>query len=379
MTPFSQNSPQSAGTAALDTLFGSSPGSTQSAPNRTASQPERPTVSESEAPDTQQGSDPGEHGRLGELPGDSQESPLDASSKEQDQETAQEPGTENWFEFAVTDDKGRRKVKVDLSNKDQLAKILPQAYGFRKMQAERDAASQKLKAAEPRLQELETQWQTLETTYQEGGIEGLVDLLGGKKGHFTEWRQTELEKEARYLNASAAEKKAMDLEQKLSKMERESAAREARAQEAQKQAGTAQEAAQLKNLESQIVPVFNKHRFAGTLGDPAREAIFDKAVWDQALSNLESLPDSTELTSAIVEKEFKTVATAFRASIGKQANQKAKEVIEKKKQNAQGSLAQAASRSFQKPSSNDQQMRANIQKGGIGGLTDALMNVLRTK
>jgi thioesterase domain-containing protein len=247
------------------------------------------------------------------------------------------------------------------------------------MQAERDAAAQKLKAAEPRLQELETQWQTLETTYQEGGIEGLVDLLGGKKGHFTEWRQQELEKEARYLNASAAEKKAMDLEAKLSKMERESAAREARAQEAQKQAGTAQEAAQLKNLESQIVPVFNKHRFAGTLGDPAREAIFDKAVWDQALSNLEALPDSTELTSAIVEKEFKTVATAFRASIGKQANQKAKEVIEKKKQNAQGSLAQAASRSFQKPSTNDQQMRANISKGGIGGLTDALMNVLRTK
>lgn len=369
MEPFSSPSTESAGLANLSTLF-----SNDSAPASSSSKSGTPSSpANSQNQEAAPSNELGELGKLGEVP-DSQ--PQEASeSAEAPEQEAQEP---NWLEVPVTDDKGRRKVKVDLNNTEQLKKTLSMAYGFRKAVAERDSVSSKLKEMEPKYTELKTSWDTLENAYQSGGIEGLVDLLGGKQGYYSEWKRGELDKELRYQNASDSEKRELELREKLDKLEKESSLREKRASEEAKKAQTEREEAQLRNLESQITPAFNKHRFAGQLGDASKEARLDKAIWDQALQNLEALPDTTELTSAIIEREFKQIATEFRAIIGKQAQVQAKKAIENKKQAAQTQVAAAATRSL-KPSTIESSMQQNIKKGGIGGLTNALMDVLRSK
>jgi len=313
-------------------------------------------------------------GKLGEIP-ESSDSEVASSQEAVSEQDVQEP---NWLEVPVTDDKGKRKVKVDLNNKEQLVKTLSMAYGFRKATAERDQISAKLKQIEPQYTELKQSWDTLENAYQNGGIEGLVDLLGGKQGYYSEWKRGELEKELRYQNSSEAEKRELDLREKLDKLEKESSLREKRAAEEAKKAQTEREEAQLRSLESQIAPAFNKYRFAGQLGDAAKEQAVDHAIWDQALKNLELLPDDVELTPQLIEREFKQVATTFRAIIGKQAQAQVKKVIENKKQAAQTQVAAAATRSL-KPSSIQQSMQQNIKKGGISGLTDALMDVLKSR
>ena len=360
--------------SALDTLFGQSAPAAP-APSAKAAAGTPPAAVPDASPEASPTVESGELGNLGDLPPDGQV-PSDASSEDT---PAAPQGSENVFEFAVTDDKGRRKVKVDLNDKEKLARILPQAYGFRKMQAERDTAQAKLKEAEPRLQELETNWQTLEKTYQEGGVEGLVDLLGGKRGHYKEFLEQELAKTNRYKTATQAEKERIDLEDKLSRLERDSKLREQRAAEEAKKAVSERESADLTNLEAQLTPAFNKYRFAGTLGNDAQERAFDQAIWNQAIANLEQVPDSTPLTAALIEKEFKTVALTFKAAIGKQASAKTRQALEKTKQAAQTQVAAAAQQSLGRPSGINQQMTANIKRGGVGGLTAGLMDILRAR
>lgn len=369
MEPFSKSSSESAGMAALNTLFGSTPsqGAGTPAEQPSSSLTELPPDSTGEAtPEAELGS----HGKLGET--------TDSTLAKDAPEGAPGTAEPSWFEFAVTDDKGRRKVKVDLNNKEQLARVLPQAYGFRKMQAERDVSRQKLEAAEPRLKELESNWQTLEKTYQEGGVEGIIDLLGGKKGHFSEWKKAEFAKETKYASASEIERQKMELEDRLARMERQGELREKNAKAEAERARGEREEAQLRSLESQITPAFNKHRFAGQLGDTSKEQVIDQAIWDQALKNLEALPETTDLTPALIEKEFRSIATTFKSVIGKQADAKVKQVIQGKKTAAQTQVAAAVTRSI-RPSQIEQSMQSNIRKGGISGLTAGLLDVLRSR
>ena len=364
MENYLSNKSTSEGYANLSTLFSDSTPAVSSQNSAT------PSASEAAAPVNELG----DLGKLGETP-----ESAEASTAEAAEAPEQEAQEQNWLEVPVTDDKGKRKVKVDLNNTEQLKKTLAMAYGFRKMQAERDQASSRLKEIEPQYTELKQSWDTLENAYQNGGVEGLLDLLGGKKGYYSEWKRGELEKELKYQNASDSERRELELREKLEKLEKESTLREKRASEEAKRAQTEREEAQLRNLESQITPAFNKHRFAGTLGDSAKEQAVDQAIWDQALKNLEALPEDTQLTSQLIEREFKQVATTFRAIIGKQAQVQAKKAIENKKQAAQTQVAAAATRSSARPSNIQQSMHSNIKKGGIGGLTDALMDVLRSR
>jgi hypothetical protein len=365
MEPFVQSSSQSSGTAALDTLFAPGSPSTPASP----SSPSRPT-SEEAAP---RASEPGEHGKLGDLPGETPEGSTATPEAAGAPESAP-----NYFEFNATDASGKRKVRVDLNDKEALARILPQAYGMRKMQAERDTLKSELAKVQPRAAELEANWNTLERTYAENGVEGLVDLLGGKAGHFKDWKAKEFEKESRYANASEMERQNMELTEKLSRIEREAVAREKRVAAETAAATTKQEAAQLQSLENQITPAFNKNRFAGTLGDAAREEFLDQAIWDRSIKNLEKLPDDVDLTPALIEREFRASAAMVKATIGKQVSVQTKQVLDKKRAAAQVQVAAAATKSV-RPASIEQSMAANIRKGGVGGLTDALMDVFRSK
>lgn len=360
MEPFVKPTTQGGGaSASLDLLF------------QGGAAPSQPDVQQSPEAEPQESGG----GVLGELPTEGQEAaPEGQEAAPEGQEAA--PTAEDWLEFNVTDGEGRKRVKVNVADRDQLTRILAQGYGFRKMQAERDQSRQAIAKMEPRLKELEESWGALSNAYDTAGIEGIVDLLGGKAGHFKEWKQKEFERELKFQTASQSEKDRILLEEKLAKLEKESALREKRAKEAETKAAQDREAAQLKSVEAQVTPAFNKVRFAGTLGDPAVEQAYDQAIWDQALKNLEALPDTLPMTQAIVEREFEKVASAFRKVIGQQANSKAKQVIEAKKKEAQSQVA-AKVVSASKRSTSTDEMAKHVQRGGVSGLTDGLMSILR--
>ena len=365
MEPFNSPTP-SAATAALDTLFNAAPApAAPAAPQRAGTKPAaQPPVSnepdaEASEPNTQFGAP---------------EQPVSDA-----QEGASEKPESKWMEFAVTDETGRRRVRVDLNDQAALQRILPQAYGFRKMQAERDNLKKEVESARPKLKELEDNWNTLDRAFQDGGVEALVDLLGGKRGHYRELVNQEIQKANRMAGATESEREKMLLEERLSKMTRDNELREKRITEETARATKEREEAQLRSLESQVVPAFNKYRFAGKLGNEGQERAFDQAIWDQALRNLESLPETQQLNDAIIEAEFRKVSTAFNAAIGRKANQQARQVIDKTKQAAQTRVAAAATRNMGRPNSIQESMTNNIQKGGIAGLTAGLMDVLRSR
>lgn len=315
----------------------------------------------------------GDLGKLGEAPPDG------TQPTESGDPASSAPGSTpeaNWLEFSVTDDQGRRKMKVDLNNKEQMARLLPQAAGFRKMQADRDRVTAELTPLKARAAELEGNWATLEAAYSDGGIEGLVDLLGGKKGHFAEWKRGEFEKDTRFAAASDTEKRAMKAEQELEARDRREAARDKESQRVATQAAADKEAAQYASVEAQLTPVFNKYRFAGTLGNEATEAFFDKAIWDQTLAVLEELPETTPLTNAMVEKEFKSRYLIAKATIGKMGAAKAKTIIDSKKATAGANAAAAATRGMGGAAAAPNDMAAHIRRGGVAGLTDGLMSIL---
>jgi hypothetical protein len=113
------------------------------------------------------------------------------------------------------------------------------------------------------------------------------------------------------------------------------------------------------------------------LGDAGQEAAFDKAVWQQALDELIALPDEQALTAQLVDTTFRRVSTSFKAAIGKSASAQARASIAKTKDAAQTRVAAAANRALQPATDMTAQMTAGIRKGGIGGLTDGLMSILR--
>ena len=360
MEPFVKPSNSAASASShLDTLFGSQGAQAETEAPVETQAPETPSheaspVSEDQAQVEAQA-----------------ESPDEAGQEAQAQ-------AEDWLEFNVTDGEGRKRVKVNLADRDQLQRILAQGYGFRKMQAERDQALKSAKTAEPRLKELEESWGALSQAYDNAGVEGVIDLLGGKAGHFKEWKQKEFERELKFQTASESEKSRIILEEKLAKLERESALREKRAQEDKAKAAQDREAATLKSVEAQVAPAFQKVRFAGTLGDAAVEQAYDQAIWDQALKNLEAIPENVPMTQKVVEAEFTRIANAFRKVIGEQANTKAKAVIESKKQAAQSQLAAKVTKNVG-PKSNTADMQKHVERGGISGLTDGLMSILNRR
>ena len=150
-------------------------------------------------------------------------------------------------------------------------------------------------------------------------------------------------------------------------------------QEETAKASRDKEESQLRSVEAQVTPVFNKYRFAGQLGNAQQEAAFDRAIWDQALAKLEELPEDQPLTAAVVEKEFRSVYTAFQAAIGKKANAKAKAIVDNKKQEAASSVAVAATRGLGgQPQGQMDKMAASIRRGGVGGLTQGLMDIINS-
>lgn len=268
----------------------------------------------------------------------------------------------------VTDDKGKRKVEIDFNNKDQLKKFVQMAHGARKWQSERDQALTRSKEVEGQLSSLKSNWDTLEKAYQDGGVAGLVDLLEGRQGAFNEWEKSRMERNAFLQKANPTERELFELKEREAVRNREADRIRKESEEFKTKIQQERETAELRSLEGTVHPVFDRYRFADKLGDADTEAMFDEMLWNAALKRLEPYEEQkVPLTADLVEKEFKTVATALRKRINTQAEKKAARVVEQKKQEATENV-QAAVSSGYRNSSVQKEASDMLRNGNLTGL-----------
>ena len=302
-----------------------------------------------------------------DAPEDSEEQ-SDAEASPSEAKSDEKPETSEKEVITITDDKGKRKVEVDFSNRDKLKKYVQMAHGARKWQAERDQARGQIEEVQSRLGELESNWEVMNKVYGEKGVEGLVDLLEGKQGAYKEQLRREMDK-ARFLeNASPEELESYQQREASEKQARELERMKQEYEEFRQQMTQKEEQAELASLESRVHPAFDKYRFADKLGNADDEHMFDEMLWNSTLKRLEPYEEKgMTISPELVEKEFKTVASAIRRRIGMQAEKKASKVIEQKKTEATENV-QAKVRSGYKRGGVAEEARSLINDGNLTGL-----------
>lgn len=292
--------------------------------------------------------------------GDSQPSPAEAPAKA---ETS--TGSES---IIVTDETGKKKIKVDWNDKEKLKKYVQMAHGARKWQAERDQALTAKSEVEGKLKELSSNWETLENAYQSGGVAALVDLLEGRQGAFSEWEKSRIDRYNFLQKATPAQRELFEAKERESQREAEMARIRKESEEFRNSILAEKEAASLKSLEGTVHPVFDRYRFADRLGDADTEAMFDELLWNNALKRLEPYEEKgVPLTADLVEKEFKAVSTALRKRINVQAEKKAAKAVEQKKREATENAQAAVSAGYRSTNVGQEAMKL-ASEGNLGAL-----------
>jgi hypothetical protein len=306
----------------------------------------------------------------------------DSSSKEQDENDSEDSPSEAKSNspadkktsgskevITVTDESGKKKkVEIDYSDRAAIRKAHEMMYGARKWQAERDKALASSKEVQSKLGELESNWEVLNKTFQEGGVEGLIDLLQGKPGAYKEVIKKELARAKFFETASPEEIESLQAKEASERQARELEKIRKENEDFRKQMQQEKEQAELASLESRIHPAFDKYRFADKLGSAEDEHMFDEMLWNTAMKRLESYEEQgLDLVPELVEKEFRTVATSLRNRIGMQAEKKAAKVVEQKKREATENV-QAKVRSGYKTGGASKEARDLIESGNIKGL-----------
>lgn len=271
--------------------------------------------------------------------GDTQKDPQGAESEElvsSEAKAKTKPEASQKDVITVTDELGRRrKVEVDYSDRARIKKAFEMEAGARKWQAERDRAIRERDTERTSTQELKGNWETLDGAWQKGGVEAVVDLLEGRPGAWKERLSKEVQRTKFLEEASPAEKESFFKDELAQQQARELESIRKQNTEFQKKMTEKEEAAQLHALESRINPSFDKHRFAGRLGDADDEHTFDEMLWNSAMGRLQQYEDKgLDITPELVEQEFSSVASTIRKRIGGLAEKKAASVVKQKKEEA---------------------------------------------
>lgn len=295
--------------------------------------------------------------------------------------TVSESSAPDVEELVITDEKGKRKIKIDWKNRESLKKAVSLAAGARKWQQEKDQAEKKLREYEAKLKEVDAAseerqaFKKLNEVWKNEGLKGLVNLLEGKQEAYDAFVQKELERRQAYDKASPAEKRIMELEQKMEQEARERLRAQKEAEELRNASQSELANARKERLASVMNPIFDKYRFEGTIGDPETEAALSQTVWDRAKKALMDLPDNVELTASVIDREFAKAASVFSKAIQKKSTDNVKKILDNKKAAAAENVATKAVQGF-KPNPDKEKFRQDIRSGN---LTAALTSILTGK
>lgn len=240
--------------------------------------------------------------------------------------------------ITISDDKGRRQVKVDYNNKEQINKYVQMAYGMRKFQAERDAAIAESSPVKAQLEEMRSNWDTLESAFEGKGIEGVIDLLEGKQGAYKAHLSKAMERQKFLERASPEELEALEAREVAQSKSSENDKLRKEFEALKASVAAAKDQSEVSSVESRIHPAFDKYRFADKLGDATDEAMFDQMLWRTAMDRLspyeEQYGSASAIPQEVIDREFRAVSSSLRKRISVQAEKKAERVISQKKQEA---------------------------------------------
>jgi hypothetical protein len=237
------------------------------------------------------------------------------------------------------------KIKVDMSNTEQIKKAIVSS-----VQAKHIVQQQKeqLVAHKKELEELrdyQTSFGQVKTAFESKGVEGIVDLMTGKEGAYSEFMEKQVARALLRRDASPVELERLELEERLEQLQKSVKGHESRAKESETRASQQAEQAERSRIEGAIQPAFDKHRFAGQLGDPVLEARMDKMVWITAMDELKEFAaqnGQASVTPQVTGRIFSEIASGIRGSFSTQANKEAITSAEKRKADAAFTVAATA-------------------------------------
>lgn len=277
-------------------------------------------------------------------------------------------------EIVVTDETGKKRIKVDLNDEKKIEKYVSMAYGMRKFQAERDQLKAQVAKIEPEYKELKQGWNELESAYSKSGVAGIVNLLRNDPQGYEKHMAQEIERRNVLAKASPEERARFDLEEKFNQERKERERIQKQMDEYVSESRRNNEEAGLKSLEAQLSPSFEKYRFNGKLGDKEVERMYDTAVWNQVINQLKDLPEDAPLSSASVDKAFRDVSSKFRRVIADKVETGTKKAIAQKKMTAQ----EKASVSAVRPTGNQSVSKEFDGHMETGDTRSALMSIFKS-
>jgi hypothetical protein len=239
----------------------------------------------------------------------------------------------------VDDGTGRKQIELDYSNKDAIKKYAEMAYGMRKFQRERDKLQQWKAENEKKLTDLNEAWSAVEQAHQKDGIKGLVNLLVGEENAYDKHIAKLLE-EAKFKESATPDELARyEAAQEAERIRRENEQIRKELQTERERQQQAKEQAELNSLQQKLNPAYAKWNFEGKLGDAELEEQYNTALWQLSINRLKSLPETEELTPAVINKTFQEVASKFNKAVTTQTKKKVAQTVQKKKDAAMTKVA----------------------------------------
>lgn len=300
-------------------------------------------------------------------------------STEESTETVEktEPSKEDAEFITVKGPNGRpQQIKIDYSDKEHIKKVYAQAAGMRKFQAERDNLAREIEQLRSSSGKKAEQFDQLNNIYREGGIEGLIDVLAADEGGFQKLLDKKIEEREWRKNATPEELALHHAE--LAKLARDKEYERLRKEfdEMRQKQAQAVEQAEIKALEGQVNPVFEKYRFAGKLGNAQDEHMLDEMLWNNALKRLEDYPDDADITQDVIQKEFSSAAQTIRRLVNKQVDKQVTKTVEQKKKAAM-ETAQAQTIKQYSGGQGNAELRQALQRPNVNTVTQMLTGILK--
>ena len=231
---------------------------------------------------------------------------------------------------------GGAKIKIDYKDKKAIKDAHLKAAGMRKFQRERDEARKQLKEKESKLVEQQSLWGKIEEAASKNDYNELMKIMTGGKTDFDTLLKSRMERAKLIEETPEEDRVKFYQEDEISQLKSTVTKQSQEIEKLLNKVKAEKEEIETKSVQSRINPAFEKYRFAGKLGNSAAEHKLDKMIWNDALASLEELGlDESELTSEIIEKEFKAAAELLGSVTKQQAAQATKQISQQRQKEAQ--------------------------------------------
>ena len=276
----------------------------------------------------------------------------EVSESDHDEE---EESSEDAIEYVETSD--GKKVKIDYNDRDRVKRAHLLARQGRVWQSERDKLQKQVDEIKPAYEELQSVMNALEEAKDD--IPKLYELLTGGES-WEDAIEKEIQQREEIASLTPEQLEVYNKHRIAEKREAELAKREAQWQRKLEEAEETKKRAEQDTQRSMITSAFNEYRFAGTLGDPAREHRLDKMVFNTIKSELNGMDASEAEVREIIKREF----DALRSSVA--TNTKVNQMKSKNKKTAQAT--KKAAKGVNKSSNESSDIASKLAKGDIDGI-----------